>query len=68
MKRSYILLGFAFTSIFTLGCGPSAEETEKQKEEIIKIESATVEVDSSLKEIKKSSEELDDLLNQLNAQ
>lgn len=68
MKKSYLLFSFAAIGLFALGCGPSAEEAEKQKEEIIKIETATTEVDSSMQEIKKSSEELDDLLNQLNAQ
>ena len=68
MKKSIFPILFAFSLLFVVGCGPSAEEQAKQKEEILKVESATVELDSTLNEVKKSTEELDDLINQLKAE
>jgi ABC-type oligopeptide transport system substrate-binding subunit len=68
MKKSIIAITFTAAALMFLGCGPSAEEQEKQKQEIIQIETANNSVDSTMNEVKKSSEELDDLLNQLDAQ
>lgn len=68
MKKSIFPILAILFAFAIVGCGPSAEEVAKQKEEIIQVEAAAVEVDSTLNEVKKSSAELDDLLNQLNAE
>jgi hypothetical protein len=69
MKRTLYVGMVAFSALLVLGCGgPSAEEQEKAKQEIIQIESANQAVDSSNAEVTKTSQELDSLLNQLNAQ
>ncbi len=68
MKKAIFPILFMLTTLAIVGCGPSAEEQAKQKEEIIKVEAAATEVDSTVNEIKKSSHELDDLLKELNAE
>ena len=67
MKR---LLGIACVGVVLAlaGCGgPSAEEQEKLKQETIQLESTSVEVDSTVQAIQQTSQELDDLLKQLEA-
>jgi peptidoglycan hydrolase CwlO-like protein len=66
MKKSWLLLIPAFALVFA-SCGPSAEEQEKAKQEILQMETAQQEVDSTKKEVTKTASELDSLLNQLNA-
>lgn len=66
MKKSFVLTVAAIGLLALAGCGgPSAEEQEKQKQEIIQIETANETVDSTTNEVSKTSEELDSLLNQL---
>lgn len=65
MKRQFALFAFAAITFVLTSCGPSAEEQEKLKQETIAIEEATIAVDSTHQEVKKTSKELDDLLNQL---
>jgi PBP1b-binding outer membrane lipoprotein LpoB len=69
MKKINLVFAIAVSALLVLGCGgPSAEEQEKVKQEIIEIESANAAVDSTKDEVAKTSGELDSLLNQLNAQ
>lgn len=67
MKKSMLMLFAAACTVLVLGCGPSAEEQEKAKQEILAIEASHVTVDSTEKEVTKTASELDSLLNQLNA-
>jgi ABC-type Zn uptake system ZnuABC Zn-binding protein ZnuA len=67
MKKSMLMMFAAASMLFVLGCGPSAEEQEKAKQEILAIEASQVTVDSTQKEVSKTASELDSLLQQLNA-
>ncbi|MFM2376305.1 MAG: hypothetical protein RLZZ165_1402 [Bacteroidota bacterium] len=65
MKKIQFFMLLATGTMVFAGCGSSAEEQEKAKQEIITTESQSVKVDSSVKEVKKTSQSLDSLLNQL---
>ncbi|HEX2899487.1 MAG TPA: hypothetical protein VHS96_07185 [Bacteroidia bacterium] len=67
MKKSMLLFVAALGLLTVVGCGPSAEEQEKAKQEILQIEAANNAVDSTEAEVAKTSRELDSLLQQLNA-
>jgi hypothetical protein len=64
MKKLALFMLVAAASVFA-GCGPSAEDQEKLKQETVALEEATIAVDSTSFEISKTSQELDELLNQL---
>lgn len=66
MKRQFAIFAFAAASLLmVMGCGPSAADQEKMKQETIALEEAAIAVDSTSFEIKQTSQRLDDLLNQL---
>lgn len=58
----------ACAMLLLAGCdGSSEEEQAKIKQETIQLESASTEVDSTVQTIQQTSQELDDLLKQLDA-
>lgn len=68
MNKTFFVIGFAALSLGFMGCGNGSADQEQLKTEIDQIESSTTQVDSSMSEVKKTSAELDDILNQLEAQ
>jgi hypothetical protein len=69
MKRSLYLFVATLGILSFAACGgePSAAEQEKAMREVLRLEAATQSVDSSKNEVAKTSQELDSLLNELNA-
>ena len=65
MKRQFVIIAFAAASLLVMSCGPSAADQEKLKQETIAVEEATIAVDSTTFDIKKTSQSLDGVLNQL---
>ena len=65
MKKTFAFFAAAATCLVLVSCGPSAEEQEKMKQEIIAIEEATVAVDSTSFEVQRASTSLDEALNNL---
>jgi hypothetical protein len=64
--KARIWIAGAGMALILAGCGgPSAEEQEKLKQETIQLETTSTEVDSTVKTIEQTSQELDDLLKQL---
>jgi ABC-type Fe3+-citrate transport system substrate-binding protein len=65
MKKIHFFMLLTISTMVFAGCGSSSEEQEKAKQEILSTESQSVKVDSTVKEVKKTSQSLDSILNQL---
>ena len=66
MIKASLMFVAALGLLAFVGCGPSAEEQEKAKQEILQIEAANYAVDSTKAAAEKTSRELDSLLKILN--
>jgi arsenate reductase-like glutaredoxin family protein len=68
MKKTITIIAFAALAIGFMGCTDKAAEQEKLKAEIAPIEANSAALDSTMGEVQKTSQELSELLNQLQAQ